>query len=446
MNQPTAAYIRVSTTEQKLHGLSLDAQRDTLKRYAETHGLKIVEWYEDEGISGRKEVRKRPALQRMMNDAEKDLFTRIIFIKLDRYFRSVGEYYACQKILDKHHILWSATNEDYDLTTATGRLLVSQKLAIAEYEADNTSERIKLVNEYKVRNGQPLTGSMPLGFKISKTDSGKRIIIDKETEHIVRDAINYYISHQALNTTLRYINSTYGLSMTHLSLKTLFQNTMLYGSYRGNDNYCDAYIDKVTFDNMQSTLNKNIKKAPTNRIYLFTGLIKCPVCGNNMAARASGYKLRYFYYRCRQRTFHRCDYRRELREENVEEYLLNTLDERMNYYVTSVGLSDVDTRYQDPDPTMKEIARLNKMFQKGRISEKAYDREYAILEQQLKEISLKNKEVGKRDVNRYIELLKSDWKSVYSSLDREHKRSFWRQVIKEIHIDENASISDILFF
>ena len=36
-----ACYIRVSTQEQKLHGLSLDAQRDTLNHYAKTHHLKM---------------------------------------------------------------------------------------------------------------------------------------------------------------------------------------------------------------------------------------------------------------------------------------------------------------------------------------------------------------------------------------------------------------------
>ena len=37
-----AAYIRVSTQEQKLHGLSLDAQKEKLKEYADKHGLKKV--------------------------------------------------------------------------------------------------------------------------------------------------------------------------------------------------------------------------------------------------------------------------------------------------------------------------------------------------------------------------------------------------------------------
>ena len=155
--QRIACYIRVSSQEQKLHGLSLDSQRDVLRRYAEKHGLKIVEWYEDEGVSGRKLIRRRPALQRMLNDAKAGKFDRIIFIKLDRYFRSVAEYYECQKILEANKVTWTATEEKYDLTTANGRYWVTQKLAMAEYEADQTGERINLVNEYKIRTGQPHT-------------------------------------------------------------------------------------------------------------------------------------------------------------------------------------------------------------------------------------------------------------------------------------------------
>lgn len=78
-----AAYVRVSTQEQKLHGLSLDAQKMKLTEYAEAHNMKIVEWYVDEGVSARKLIRKRPELQRMIQDAEKKKFERIIFIKLN---------------------------------------------------------------------------------------------------------------------------------------------------------------------------------------------------------------------------------------------------------------------------------------------------------------------------------------------------------------------------
>jgi DNA invertase Pin-like site-specific DNA recombinase len=121
-----AAYVRVSHQEQKLHGLSLDAQRMKLKEYAEQHNMKIVEWYEDEGVSARKLIRKRPELQRMIQDAEKGRFHRIIFIKLDRFFRSVAEYHECMKRISP--IVWTTTEEKYDLSTAQGRMLVNMKL------------------------------------------------------------------------------------------------------------------------------------------------------------------------------------------------------------------------------------------------------------------------------------------------------------------------------
>ena len=124
--ESVAAYIRVSTQEQKLHGLSLDAQRMKLIAYAKQHGLKIVGWYVDEGVSGRKLIRKRPELQRMIQDAEKKLFDRIIFIKLDRFFRSVAEYHECMKRIAP--VIWTTTEEEYDLSTANGRMLKANLL------------------------------------------------------------------------------------------------------------------------------------------------------------------------------------------------------------------------------------------------------------------------------------------------------------------------------
>jgi DNA invertase Pin-like site-specific DNA recombinase len=121
-----AAYVRVSHQEQKLHGISLDAQRAKLQEYADQHNMKIVEWYVDEGVSGRKLIRKRPELQRMIQDAEKRKFERILFIKLDRFFRSVAEYHECMKRISP--IVWTTTEEKYDLSTAQGRMLVNMKL------------------------------------------------------------------------------------------------------------------------------------------------------------------------------------------------------------------------------------------------------------------------------------------------------------------------------
>ena len=123
--EEVAAYVRVSTTEQKMHGISIDAQKEKLIEYAENHSMKIVEWYIDEGVSGRKPIAKRPELQRMVLDAEKGRFKRIIFIKLDRFFRSLAEYHEAMKRIEP--VIWTATEEKYDLSTANGRAFVNMK-------------------------------------------------------------------------------------------------------------------------------------------------------------------------------------------------------------------------------------------------------------------------------------------------------------------------------
>lgn len=123
-----AGYLRCSTSEQKINGLSIEAQRHLLESYCEKNQNKcrIVKWYIDEGVSGTKLIAKRPALRQMAEDAQKGLFSRIVFIKLDRFFRSVPEYHEYMKLISP--VTWTATEEKYDLTSANGRAFVQMKL------------------------------------------------------------------------------------------------------------------------------------------------------------------------------------------------------------------------------------------------------------------------------------------------------------------------------
>lgn len=446
-----ACYIRVSHEEQKLHGISLDAQRDKLREYAEKHNLKIVGWYEDEGISGRKLIRNRPALQRMLHDAQAGKFDRIIFIKLDRFFRSVAEYHECMKLIDP--VLWTATEEKYDLTTANGRAFVNMKLTIAELEADQTGERIDLVNEYKVKTGQPLTGSQCLGFgfKVGRdSDTGlKNVIHDPETEHIVHDIIDYYMTYQSKKGTLLYINNKYNLRLGYTSITTVLTDTKLYGHYRGNDNYCEPYIDKPTFNKMQALLSKNIKVQRSKRVYLFSGLLICPLCGTKL--KGTHNNSEYLSYRCSKKALNgQCTYSKNKSETKLEAYLLDKFDSYVNEYISDVNISDASQKIDNISDRIKQIkkemSRLNNMYRKERMTEDEYDRDYEELEAQLNELESQLTEPEERDLSRYQELLGSGWQELYKALNKENRRAFWRKYIKEIHLDNNADVTDIIFF
>ena len=81
----------------------------------------------------------------------------VVFTKLDRWFRNIAEYYKVQEVLETHNVNWKTIHEDYDTSTASGRLKINIMLSVAQDEADRTSERIKAVFDSKsaaLRAGQ----------------------------------------------------------------------------------------------------------------------------------------------------------------------------------------------------------------------------------------------------------------------------------------------------
>ena len=458
-----AAYVRVSTQEQKLHGLSLDAQKMKLTEYAEKNNMKIVEWYIDEGVSGRKLIRKRPELQRMIQDAEKGKFDRIIFIKLDRFFRSVAEYHECMKRMSP--VLWTATEEEYDLTTANGRMLVNMKLTIAEMEADMTSERIKLVNEYKVQTGQPLVGtdSLPFGFMVGKDKATgrKKVVKNPDEEEILLDAIKHYMTHQGKKRTIIYLHSKYHIVMSYKTLSLLFQNTMLYGEYRGNPNYCEAYIDKDTFDKLQEIQKRNIKEnTAENRAYIFSGLIVCPVCGLILKGNVTPQKLKkgtvmLKKYRCsKYRQNNLCEFNKAVSENVFERKMLANIEKYLEEAkIGDTKIEDAETvkipKY-DIDDVHAQIDRLNYSWQTGKIrTVEQYEKDFADLMEKLEKAEAERGEIVVKDFSKIEAILQSGWKEIYNRLDDAHKRAFWRSFIRSIEIDwttKKKEITRVNFF
>ena len=114
-------YIRVSTDEQARHGYSLGAQREALREFCDTFQCQIVAEYSDDGVSARKEIRRRPGLLRVLEAVKAGGVDYVLFIKLDRWFRSVREYYRVQDVLEAAGTNWKAILEDYDTSTTNGR-------------------------------------------------------------------------------------------------------------------------------------------------------------------------------------------------------------------------------------------------------------------------------------------------------------------------------------
>ena len=435
----TAEYIRVSTEEQALHGYSLDAQREALDKYAKENDLYIVDRYIDDGYTASK--LKRPALQRMLDDVRAGKIKLIIFTKLDRWFRNIRDYYKIQEVLEQNNCNWKTVLENYDTTTANGRLHINIMLSVAQDECDRTSERIKAVFESKTAKGEVTTGSHPIGLKIEN----KRLVEDTETSHIVKAAFDYYNTHHSFRQTMIYLNSTYNIATNHRTLKYMLTNKLYIGEKGDNRDFCKAIIDRDVFDNVQRLLIKNIKSTPSKNVYIFSGLLVCAECGRRMVGSQTKYLDKtYQLYRCDAYTKTKtCPHKKQTNERKLEQYLLDNIEIKINQIITDHELS-LKTKAQqkkqsnDKAKIKKKLDKLKELFVNDLISLDEYRKDHEAYQAQLASI-VEDQEAPPINIEGLRQLLDSDFKSMYEQLHSEEKRAFWRSIISKIVVDNDGN-------
>jgi len=132
-----ALYLRVSTG-----GQSVANQRRELEDMADRAGWKIIDVYQDEGISGAKGRNGRPALDRMLNDATRRHFKKLLVWDLSRLGRSLRDLISITDHFQEVGIDLYVHKDAIDTGTASGRLFFHMVGAIGEFERERIRERI----------------------------------------------------------------------------------------------------------------------------------------------------------------------------------------------------------------------------------------------------------------------------------------------------------------
>lgn len=442
-----AIYPRVSTEEQFLHGYSLQTQEEVLTQYARDHGYKIVKVYRDEGHSARKPALKRPVMQELLADVEAGKIDRILFIKLDRWFRNVREYHKIQEILEKHHVTWQATMEDYSTATADGRLKVNIMLSVAENESDRTSERIKFVFDGKRRRkewcftGGP--GQWPYGYMPQIVDGVKRCVKNPETAPIVQDFWDYVVKYNSVRKAGMYCCEKYGITRNYRTWTVTAKSDIYTGTFKGVEGYCEPYISREDWERIIEGHEVIKKTQRPERVYLFTGLIRCPCCGNTLKATFKTYPndrtKEYNGYRCSNSRLRTCAFHHQLSERKIERYLLENVREQLETYITSAEAEEAKKQRkpnaQNVIALNERLRRLNVVYMAGNLSDEAYTAETKRLKAEIEKAKAQESEDRPVNTQAIRDFLASDFLTVYETLSKEDQRRMWRTVIAEIYVD-----------
>lgn len=447
-----ALYIRVSTEEQAIHGYSLEAQEADLKAYAERHGLKIAGIYTDAGKSASKKPLKREALQELLRDVEAGKIDIILFIKLDRWSRNMTDYCDMERVLRKYGVDWKTTQEEYDTTSPNGRFAIHIMVAKAENEAAVTSQRVKFVLKNKRENGEACFGGphKTLGYMKERDEHGKmRLVFDPDEFDMMSDFWAKCKKYHSVQRAGQEINEEYGLSRNYKLWLETFHREFYRGRHMGVENFCPAYISQEEWEALKKT--PTVRKSEQDRVYLFTGLIKCPVCNTTMRSTFKNYKptgQEWYSYKCYNAINKACPMTKQYAELKTEKWLLKNIEEKLSQYIITAEAEEAKPKKKPKKDPLKvaqdKLRRLNVMYMAGNKTDEEYLKEAAELNEEIKKAQIDRCEEIPKDFSKLKAFLASDFTTTYQSLSRDEKRRLWRTIIKQIHFEGNNPV-DIEF-
>lgn len=122
-----------------------------------------------------------------------------------------------------------------------------------------------------------------------------------------------------------------------------------------------------------------------------------------------------------------------VREDKLEKWLLENIEQD---FKVNVEMRPKEKK-EDPQKYIDRLKRLNEIYILGNIYTDEYKRQSAELQRKIAELQ---KSAPLKTQN-----FSANWQEIYAQLDDEHKRSFWRGLIKEIHTDVDISAFEIVY-
>lgn len=292
-------WIRVSTDRQA-QGDSPEIHEKRARAYAEAKDWEVVTVYHLEGISGKSVIGQEEA-QRMMADVEAGNIDALIFSKLARLARNTKELIQIAEMFEQFHASLISLQESIDTSTASGRLFYTLLSAMAQWEREETVERIRASNRTRRSQGKMAGGVASFGFDI--VDS--RLVLNEHEAPIRKRMCELFLEHRRYKTVASILNdmgftSRKGFPFIGKTVRDLLMNTDAKGIHRSNYkgiptknnplgykpkeewvfNPCPRIVTDEMWDDVNALIeqkyNENSNKGKMNRrVNLFMGFLYC---------------------------------------------------------------------------------------------------------------------------------------------------------------------------
>lgn len=200
-----AIYIRQSKA--KADSISPELQRASTTRLCHEKGYKIVAEFEDIGVTGYRDWRKRPAFPELLEGVESGKYDVIVLHRWNRLGRKPSDALVLLDMIEAAGAKVETALEGGDTVSAFGKFSVRNLLMHAALESDVKSEQFKEAQAKRMSNGLPAHGHARYGYSYVK-EPGEvgRYEIDPQSATVVREAWSRYVAGTGWSVIARDLN------------------------------------------------------------------------------------------------------------------------------------------------------------------------------------------------------------------------------------------------
>lgn len=341
-NKKVGIWLRVSTSMQVEETDSLEHHETRARAYCEAKGWKVDKVYALEGISG-KSVLETPQAKEMLADIKAGNISTLIFSSLSRLARNTKELLLISEIFQKHNASLVSLKESIDTDSPAGRLFFTVLSALATFEVEEISARVKASVPVRAKLGKSLGGVAPFGYKWVNN----KLILDEKEAPIRKEMFDLYKEHKRKSTVAKILNNKgyrtrKGSKFRDITIERLLTDTIVKGTRRVNysslkDNekilkpeseWVFVETPRIVSDELFDEVNAIIKSQTTTRKkasrvpkHIFSGLVYCCNCNDEKMRVYSSVPDKYTCPKCRAK-IPKTDLE-EIYKSQIKNYILN---------------------------------------------------------------------------------------------------------------------------
>ncbi|HEY4963935.1 MAG TPA: recombinase family protein [Candidatus Saccharimonadales bacterium] len=324
---------RVSSKSQEDEGYSLDSQLKLLTSYFDSKGIPVIKTFKITETASKEQGRK--VFHELLSFIKQNNVYHLGVEKTDRLTRNYRDALAIDD--------WLEANEDRRLHAVKENLLLHKNsksdvkfmwnihLAVAKKYTDNLREEAMKGWAEKLAQGW-LPATPPLGY-MTVVENGKRIHVpDPDTAGLMKQIFTKYLEPSESIASIADEMNRIGLTtrMNRPYYKSKVQKLLKNPFYIGVNHFDDKdypgaqdpIIAKELFDMVQKKMHLGRPSVLKKHNPVFKNLIKCKGCGGVVTWQ----KQKGRYYGACQRNTDSCRGRSLLREDKLEEVILNELN------------------------------------------------------------------------------------------------------------------------